>query len=239
MHQPQEENRNIKDKSFRSLLPVLSIKLVLISGLFIAAVFLFALIAHEAVFEKEDVFDRKIFTFFSHLTTPGLIKTMKFFTFFGSSLFLFPAYILLITYFLTRRKFNYSINITVIGLTSTTLMYVLKKVFQRNRPDLPLITSLKTYSFPSGHALSSFIFCMILIYLIWEGNLRKLYKWLISILLLLFSLTIGLSRIILKVHYPTDVIAGFCLGLVWVMLSFWVLRKIEIKKRVTEPGTGN
>jgi undecaprenyl-diphosphatase len=49
------------------------------------------------------------------------------------------------------------------------------------------------------------------------------------IFLLLFCLCIGLSRIVLNVHYPTDVIAGFCLGIVWVLVSIVVMRRIEGK----------
>jgi undecaprenyl-diphosphatase len=178
------------------------------------------------------MFDRKIFQWLAPYTTPALVSVMKFFTFFGSSTFLLPAYVVVIGYFLYKRKFNYSINIAVIACTSTALMYGLKKLFQRKRPDLPLIASLKTYSFPSGHALSSFIFCMMLAYVISKANIGTPYKWAASILLLLFSLMIGMSRIILKVHYPTDVIAGFCLGLVWVLLSFGILRQLEKRKRL-------
>jgi len=110
-------------------------------------------------------------------------------------------------------------------------MFGLKELFHRQRPDLPLIKSIaSTYSFPSGHALSSFIFCSIVIDLIWESASGRVWKWLFSILLLLFSFTIGISRIVLKMHYATDVIAGFCLGIAWVIISFRVIKKINFKE---------
>ena len=154
---------------------------------------------------------------------------MSGFTFFGSSIFLFPAYTLIVLYFLFKRKRRIAINIAVIALSSTAMLHLLKRIFQRQRPDLPLITSLKTYSFPSGHAVSSFIFCMIIVHLIWETTLGKVWKWISTVLLILFSLCIGVSRIFLKVHYASDVLAGFCLGLVWVLLAFWLLKRIEKK----------
>src|SRR5437868_5550172 len=82
------------------------------------------------------------------------------------------------------------------------------EVVFRQRPDLPLIKNITTFSFPSGHTFSSLVFCSILIYIIRHSKWKMIYKWITSILLLLFALTIGLSRIILKAHYPTDVFAS-------------------------------
>ncbi len=209
------------------LLKAISLEVLLVACLFLASLFVFAFIADEVVYEKENVFDNKVFAFLSSYTSPGLIKTMQVITFFGSSEFLLPAYIVLAGYFLFRKKYRNCVDISVIGLSSTGVMYVLKQVFHRNRPDLPIIKSLTTYSFPSGHTLSSFIFCSVLAYLIWNTNLRQITKLLYCFLLLCFSVTIGISRIVLKVHYATDVIASFCLGIAWVIMSFWLLEKIN------------
>jgi len=210
---------------------LISLEFVVVACLFIGALFFFALIAHEVVYGNEDVFDKKVFAFLSSYSSEGFLQTMKFFTFFGSIQFLFPAYILLVLYFFIKKKFRYCIDISIISISSTGLMFGLKELFHRQRPDLPLIKSIATtYSFPSGHALSSFIFCSILIDLVWEGTIGRVWKWLFSILLLLFSFTIGISRIVLKMHYATDVIAGFCLGIVWVIISFRVIKKINFKE---------
>jgi undecaprenyl-diphosphatase len=218
----------------KKLLKLIPLKVFLVSILFIVSLFIFALIADEVVLENEKVFDGKIFAFFSSFSTPGFIQAMKVFTFFGSSQFLFPAYIVLVAYFFFRKKFRYGIDIAIIGLSSTALMFSLKQIFHRQRPDLPIINGITTYSFPSGHTLSAFIFCSILIFIIRHGKWKPLYKWLISILLLLIAITIGVSRIALKVHYPTDVIASFCLGIVWVILSLWLLQRINRKYMVAK-----
>ena len=132
---------------------------------------------------------KKVFAFLSSYSSEGFLQTMKFFTFFGSIQFLLPAYILLVLYFFIKKKFRYCIDISIISISSTGLMFGLKELFHRQRPDLPLIKSITTtYSFPSGHALSSFIFCSILIDLIWESTLERVWKWVASILLLLFSI---------------------------------------------------
>jgi membrane-associated phospholipid phosphatase len=224
----------IKKKSIKSFLKKLPLEFLLLAGLFVGAIFLFALIAHEVVFEKEAVFDNKVIDFLSPYTTKAFIGAMKFFTFFGSSKFLFPAYTLLIAYYLIKRRIILGVHIAVIAITSTALSFGAKQIFHRARPDLPLIKSLKTYSFPSGHALSSFIFCGILIYLLWRANIQPVWKWVFAVFLFLFSITIGISRIVLKVHYPTDVFAGFCFGFAWVMLSFYFLNRIWPKPQLSD-----
>ncbi|MBA2251041.1 MAG: phosphatase PAP2 family protein [Chitinophagaceae bacterium] len=208
----------------------ISLKLVLTGILFLVCLFTFSLIAHEAVLEKEEVFDNKVFSFFSSFSSPGFINLMEIFTFFGSSTFLLSAYVVIIGFFFIRKQYRYGIDIAIIALSSTGLMYVLKQIFHRQRPDLPIIKGITSYSFPSGHTLSSFIFCSILVYIIYNSALQKWLKWLLSVFLVLFAITIGMSRIVLKAHFPTDVAASFCLGIIWVILAFWLLRKIGFSK---------
>jgi undecaprenyl-diphosphatase len=173
-----------------------------------------------------------VFSFFASISSDGVISAMKFFTFFGSDSFLFPAYVVTIGYFVFQRKFRYGLHIAIIALSSTALMFAIKEITHRHRPDLPIIKGISNYSFPSGHALSIFIFCGIFVYIIWHSQLTVFIKWLLSILLFCFTVTVGISRIILKVHFPTDVVASFCLGILWAVSSLWVLRKISKKEEV-------
>jgi undecaprenyl-diphosphatase len=216
-------------KSWKGLLPLLSLKFLLLSVLFLTALLAFAFIAHQAVFEKEDLFDQQVFDFLALYTTTEIINIMRSMSFFGSSAFLFPAYAIICAYFLFKRQRRVSVNIIVIALSSFGVLHLLKRIFRRERPDLPLVEALSTYSFPSGHSLSSFVFSLIIIYLVWKTKIATGWKWVMSILLILFSISIGLSRIILKMHYPSDVVAGFCFGLIWVLLAFWLLGFIERK----------
>lgn len=211
----------------------LSIKLVLVSLLFIAALFIFGYVADEVVLEKEDIFDSRVFHFLSQFASPGFINVAHVLTFFGSTYFFFPAYALLIVYFFIRRKPGYALDIAVVGISSTLLMTFLKNIFHRQRPDHPIFKALTNYSFPSGHALSSFIFCSVLIYIVWHGRLSNGWKWTLSVMLFLFAVSIGISRIVLRYHYASDVLAGMCLGFAWAMLSLWVLRKFRHHKKPT------
>ena len=217
-------------KVFRELIAEIELKTVLVAFLFIISVFVFGYLAHEIVGENETAFDEKVFHFFAGFSGPGFIKINRIFTFFGASYFSIPAYIILLTIlFIAGRKTD-GINIAIVAITSTSLMFGLKEYFHRKRPDLPVIRSLHNFSFPSGHALSSFIFCSVLIYLIWKGGMNIVWKWTCSALLILFSICIGISRIVLRYHYPTDVIAGFCLALAWVIFSLWLEKKLTHRR---------
>lgn len=173
-----------KDKK---IIEVLSLKVLLISALFIIALFVFAILAHGVVLGKQRAIDNSIFLFFKSYSTPGLIKIMTLFSFFDYVQFMIPAYIILIGYFCIRKKFRNAVDIAIIALSSTAMIFVLKIIFHRQRPDPPILSGLHTFSFPSGHALSSFIFCSTLIFIIQNGVWKKLYKWIATILFLSFA----------------------------------------------------
>jgi len=217
-------------KFIRGFIAEIELKTFLVSLLFIISIFVFGYIAHEIVGENETAFDEKAFHFFAGFNSPGFITINRILTFFGASYFSISAYIILLTIlFLSGRKTD-GINIAIIAVTSTALMFGLKEFFHRKRPDLPLIRTLDNFSFPSGHALSSFIFCSVLVYLVWKGGLHIAWKWVLSVLLMLFSICIGISRIVLRYHYASDVLAGFCLALAWVIFSLWLEKKLTSRK---------
>ena len=105
--------------------------------------------------------------------------------------------------------------------------------FRRVRPPNPLIDGLENFSFPSGHATSAFIFYGLLTYLVWKTEIPKLYKYIIGAILITFSLLIGFSRIYLRVHYPSDVLAGICIGFAWLILTVWLFERLKRKSDTT------
>jgi undecaprenyl-diphosphatase len=104
--------------------------------------------------------------------------------------------------------------ITMAGVS--TLDYVLKLAFHRPRPIAFYGTSPTSYSFPSGHALGSFCFYGVLAAVLASRATGRKSKFLIWLAAALLVGMIGLSRIYLGVHYPSDVIAGYLAGAVWV-----------------------
>jgi undecaprenyl-diphosphatase len=106
-------------------------------------------------------------------------------------------------------------------------MFLLKGLFDRERPTVPLLFHAKGLSFPSGHALMSVTFYGLLIYMILKGVRNPVLKWTLIGLLILLIIIIGCSRVYLRVHYATDVIAGYCIGFLWLVFTVWMLNKIE------------
>ena len=204
-------------------------RFVLVLVLFLVILFVFVAITHEIVLEHENGFDQNISQVISLLVSPFATRLMEIVTFFGSPNFLFPAYLVLILYYLFRKKIKLALDITMIGLSSTGVLFLFKDIFQRQRPLDPLIRNVTGFSFPSGHSFSSFTFFGLLIFILWKTGLKKAWKILVTIILFLFAATIAFSRVYLRVHYPSDVVAGFCLSIIWLMLSLWILHRADKK----------
>ncbi len=205
-------------------------RIILAIFLFLLTLFIFVYIADEIVLEKETGFDLTIVNAITPFHSSTATSVMTVITFFGSHLFLFPAYIALIIFFWIKKNKKIAITIGLIGLTSTAVLFSLKAFFQRTRPLDPLIQNVAGFSFPSGHSFSSFTFYGLIAYIIWKTNISKAWKITASILLFLFAFTIAFSRVYLRVHFPSDVVAGFCLSIVWLLLSFWIFKKTDLIK---------
>jgi undecaprenyl-diphosphatase len=208
----------------------ITLRLFIIIVLLLLTLIAFWAIADEIVLEKNNRFDTFIFQKLSFLTSPFITRLMVFFTFFGSNRFLRPAYILLIIYFLLFKKdTKLALTIAAIGLCSSPVVPFLKDIFRRVRPSDPLIQDATGFSFPSGHSFSAFTFFGLLTYIIWQSEMNRRWKYLFSVLFILCAACIAFSRVYLHVHYPSDVIAGFCLSILWLSISLWILNKITTK----------
>jgi undecaprenyl-diphosphatase len=214
-------------KSLASI-ALLSIELLIVLLLFILALVAFAWIAFRIFNLQNDQFDFVVFDTLENYVSPALTRFMQFITFFGNHKFLIPANLVLIIYFLFIKRHRwYSIKVPVIAIGGVLLMFILKQLFNRSRPLVPLLEPVHGLSFPSGHALMSMSFYGLLILLVWENIRNRALKWILMVLLLIFILLIGFSRIYLRLHYFSDVMAGFAAGIIWLSLSIWVIRRIE------------
>lgn len=149
-------------------------------------------------------------------------------TFLGKHQFLIPANLILIFYFIVVKKQNwFSIRVITIALSSLLLMILLKQLFQRKRPLSPLLKAAKGLSFPSGHAIMAVTFYGLLIYILQHSITTEWLKWFVTILMIGLIILIGFSRVYLRVHYASDVAAGFIIGLLWLLISLAVLKWLE------------
>jgi undecaprenyl-diphosphatase len=207
---------------------LLSAELIVVIILFIAALIVFSIFAIRIFGIKDETNDLIVFDRLSEWVTPFTTSFLQGITFLGSHTFLIPANLLLAFYFLFMKKHRwYSIKVPVVALGGLLLMTLLKQFFNRPRPLVPLLEPVRGLSFPSGHALMSVSFYGLLIYLVWENVKEPIRKWLLISSLVILIILIGFSRIYLRLHYFSDVIAGFSIGVIWLSVSIWTIRRIE------------
>jgi len=155
-------------------------------------------------------------------------RIMLFITFLGKHQFLIPANLILIFYFLLVNKQTwFSIRVITISISSLVLMLLLKQLFQRKRPLSPLLKAAKGLSFPSGHAIMAVTFYGLLVYILQHTVESDWLRILLTILLIILVILIGFSRIYLRVHYTSDVLGGFIIGLLWLLISLAVIKWLE------------
>ena len=155
-------------------------------------------------------------------------RFMLLITFLGKHQFLVPANLLLIVYFaVIARQTWLSIRVLAIASSSLVLMLLLKWLFGRKRPLSPLLKEARGLSFPSGHAIMSVSFFGLIIYCVLHAGWPQWVVIALTILIVLLILLIGFSRIYLRVHYTSDVIAGFIIGFIWLIITLVVVNKAE------------
>jgi undecaprenyl-diphosphatase len=217
-----------KVKKIWAAIALLSMEMLVIVMLFMTALLSLAYFIRKVIVLHQTGFDEEVFAFLKNHISNRVTDIMLFFTFLGTHTFLFPANLVLIAYFVFIKKHKwYSIKIPAIALSSLGLMFGLKHFFGRSRPDVPLIFKAEGLSFPSGHALFSVTFYGLLIYLVYKTVQNKALKWALIIFLLLLVITIGFTRVYLRVHYASDVIAGFCVGFMWLVFAVVILNRVE------------
>ncbi|PAE42604.1 phosphatase PAP2 family protein [Bacillus sp. 7884-1] len=123
---------------------------------------------------------------------------------------------------LIKRNFLGAAAITLSVALGNEVNKLLKDLISRKRPDLDHLAHVDSLSFPSGHAMVGLICYFFIAYLVIEELKSATAKKLVILFTALLLLLIGASRIILQVHYPTDVIGGYTFGYIWVMLSIFI-----------------
>ena len=117
---------------------------------------------------------------------------------------------------------------TIFIVLGNILNPLIKYIVNRARPtsDIANILESKTNSsFPSGHAMGAIIFYGFLVYLVWKLPFK--HKKFITTILVSFIILVGISRIYLGVHWPTDVLGAYIIGLLWLILVITIYQKIR------------
>src|SRR5688572_7478357 len=96
-----------------SFVKKLPLKLLATVSVFLIVLWLFALVTHEVIIEKENEFDNKLINLIAPYSADSFIRLMRFFTFFGSGRFLIPAYVLIVAYFLFKKQLVLGLHIGI------------------------------------------------------------------------------------------------------------------------------
>ena len=215
-------------KKFWASVALLSAEMLVITAVFFVSLLAFVFLVRRVFLIKNEEFDNKVFEWLKPYINDTNTSIMNFITFFGKHEFLIPANLGLIAYYLFVKKHKwYSIRIPAVAISSLLLMSGLKNFFGRQRPTNQLLEEATNYSFPSGHALMAVTFYGLLAYIAWHTIKNKTLRWAIIIALIVWMHLVGISRIYLRKHYSTDVLAGFAMGFLWLVFSLKVIRRME------------
>jgi undecaprenyl-diphosphatase len=207
--------------------------LLMCAGLAAAALalYVFAGLAEEVHEGDMRSFDEAVFALSNRVASPALTAFMHGVTWLGSNEFLIGSGACGVLVFTLIRWRRAAVAFLLTMLGAALLNVLLKAVFQRERPEPFFGTPLPdSYSFPSGHALLSFCFYGVMAAVV-AGRLKgfrvRVLVWTVAASLVAL---IGLSRIYLGVHYPSDVLAGYAAALVWVMVVAVADRMLQARR---------
>ena len=175
-------------------------------------------------------FDANVRQWIHSISSPGMTQLLSATTSLGSQAVVIGLSACFgILMFLERRR-DRALLVVATMSGAEVLLSILKKHFHRPRPEPFFDTRLPpSYSFPSGHALLSFC-CYSLLAALGSAYVRGRIRWLIRICAAALILAIGVSRIYLGVHYPTDVIAGYLAAIAWTAVVAAIYTHLATKQ---------
>ena len=187
----------------------------------------------SAVMEGETLaFDRRIVTAFRKADDPSLpigpawiTSVLLDLTALGGPTVIFLIVTAIVGFLALQGRYRTSLFILLTAFSGEVLNYAMKSLFFRPRPSIvPHLREAFSSSFPSGHAMQSAIIYLTLGAMLMRLAERRLTKIYCCTVAMGLTLLVGLSRVYLGVHYPTDVLAGWIVGLFWASLC-WLIEQ--------------
>ncbi|SDX60608.1 phosphatase PAP2 family protein [Paenibacillus sp. CF384] len=175
--------------------------------------------------DKLKPFDETIIAAVQGQENDGLTSIAKVFNKIGSTSTMIPIVLIVAVLLFFVFKHRKELVLLLGGMLGSTLLNeLLKPMYERDRPNIHRLVEQHGFSYPSGNAMAAFTFYVLITYLLWRHI--RLRRWRLA--LLCFSaamiMIMGVSRIYLGVHYPSDILAGFWLSACWVALCIRLFR---------------
>lgn len=204
----------------------------LVLGVLVSFISLFAFLSIiEDYFENGGNYaiDKVAINFVKSIETPLLSKIVYSITTLGNSSGVIILTLLGASFLIYKKLKSEAAFLSLNILGVWLLNEALKAFFKRNRPDIRII-EVHGYSLPSGHAMIFMTLAIIASYLILIHLKGMTIRWFFATLLIILAIAIGLSRVYLRVHYLSDVLAGWSAGAFWSALNIIFHRYSHYKK---------
>lgn len=216
-----------------------------ILGLAAAMLAIFGMIADEVADGRTHAFDEAILRALRNpgdladpIGPPWLEHVMRDITSLGSFTLVSAITLVAIGYLLIDGKRAAALFVMVAIAGGVVLSEGLKHLFARPRPELVAhLVEVQTASFPSGHAMLSAVTFLTLGALLSRVQKSSRLKGYVISVAILLTLLIGASRIYLGVHWPTDVLAGWCAGAAWAMACWLLAMWLQKRGRIEQPDS--
>ena len=184
----------------------------------------FSIIAWRVHAGGVTVMDTYVHGLVKGLQTEGSLTFFSYFTKMGSEIGIITTLVISLLVFWKKRYYAAMIVYPVGILVTHLVNKGIKEIVKRDRPSLNEALDALGYSFPSGHAMLSIMTFGFLTYII-VANLKSVIgKYVITLFMGIVIVSIGLSRVILNVHYPTDILAGYCFGGILLIIAIYFHR---------------
>lgn len=206
---------------------------VLIAGIFfVGGISLFDELTENLKDKYLISYDAQISGFVMNYRTPALTEYFIFVTNLGDTWGYVVAFILCTLLFYWKFKsWKYVSQLALVMILALSSDLILKKIINRTRPDIEHLVKIDTASYPSGHAMISMAFYGFLIYLIYKFKINKTLKIFLIAFCAFLILNIGISRIYLGVHFPSDIAGGWIAGFIWVIFCIMIFNLIKVFRR--------
>lgn len=141
-----------------------------------------------------------------------IIRIMEVISFLGSEVFLFPVMGTAVAYFTIKKRYYVAGLLLVSSLGSFIANHILKQIFLRPRPFEYFLVEQGGLSYPSGHSMVSMTMFLTIAYLLTRKSIDEKYKTRIWASVFIYIFLMGISRVFLGVHWPSDIIGGYAAG---------------------------
>ncbi len=208
--------------------PLLGTAILVSLGAAVLALLLFAWLGNEMLEGDTQHFDQVVREWVHRYASPGMTRAMTAISLLGYNVLIVELVIALAVFAKLKWR-RAALWLTIAMAGSLVLDLTLKYVYHRTRPTAYFGMAPHSYSFPSGHAMCSFCFYGVLAGLLSARTKPLVWRLLIWSAAAALVIAIGLSRIYLGVHYPSDVVAGYLAATVWVGMIIVLdhLRKVR------------